>query len=248
MKQIALSISLAAVLLLAFFLGSQLPNTGTAQSFGTTQVINEPPRTITVNGSGAVTAAPDALVANVSVVSLETSLDEAIVDNNQKMAAISETLKLLGIDPKDIKTSNFSVYPEREKNRGPIVRYRVTNTLNLMIRDLESAGSILDQAVRAGANEIHGVRFTFSDPYELERQARLNAVEDAMNKATELVEAAGASLGKVLTISSHHSSPLRTEMAVMDFDMSEQAAFSAVPLEPGEMGLNISVSITLSIE
>jgi len=241
MKQIILVSSMAIALIIAFAAGSMLQPTGIAQTSSTTDNVQ---RTISLSGTGIVTTSPDALTATIGVTSLELSLAEALADNNQKMTAIIDLLKSLGIADEDIQTSNFNVSVERENFNGPITGYRVSNAVSVLIRDLDAAGSILDQAVGAGANEIYGIGFTVSERGELESQARAAAVADALSKAQELVDAAGVQLGEVLTINAFGGSGTTNEAREFDFAASE----SSVPLQGGQIQVRIDVEVTLAIE
>jgi hypothetical protein len=243
-KQIALTVGLALALIATFIIGSQFSGTGIAQQ--TVNPTNEPNRTISITGEGTISATPDALSANISVVSIERTLNEAIADNNIKMEAVIAALKALGIESKEIQTTQFNVNVEREKWDGPVTGYRVWNQVHVTTTDLDSAGTILDSAIAAGANDVNGVQFIISDREELEREARLAAIADAMSKAEEMVNAAGAQLGNVLTISSY--SPNRGYQPYeINYRAMESDAAPAVPLESGELDLRVSVQLTFAI-
>ena len=59
-------------------------------------------RTITVSGEGNVVIEPDIAKINVSVVSEDKTVSKVIDDNTDKMNAIINKLKEVGIDKKDI--------------------------------------------------------------------------------------------------------------------------------------------------
>lgn len=48
--------------------------------------------------------------------------------------------------------------------------------VSVTIRDLDQAGTLLDQVVQVGANRVYGIRFGVADPTELLTQARDQAV------------------------------------------------------------------------
>lgn len=245
MKQIVVAAGSALAALLIFLVGALVLGPVAARP-----VLSENPdstfqRTITVTGEGVVTAKPDSLQAEISVVTLEKNLQEALTENNRKMAAVVAALKELGIADKDIQTARFNVDPEQAPYNGPIIRYRVSNSVQVTIRDLARAGELLDRAIEAGANDIYGVWFSISDPEQPEKQARLQAVEDAMIKARELVETAGAKLGAVLTITTDSYSPRYYGLERMTLPMATDVA---VPIEAGELQVKVTMQVVFEIE
>ena len=240
-KQVTLSTGITLAVLAIFLLGAQVMGPGATSSMKTLDSSFQ--RTITVTGDGAFTANPDSVEADIGVTSLRDTLQEAIAENNQKMAAAIAALKELGIAEKDIQTVRFDVELERAIYNGPITGYRVSNQLHITIRDLTRAGEVLDRAIEAGANDVSQIHFAANDVAELEKEARQRAIADAMSKAREMVEVTGAKLGSVLTINTlSYNPPLVARYAVMSADAK------SVPLEPGELQLKVSVQVVFAIE
>src|SRR5262245_60098938 len=74
---------------------------------------------ITVVGSGEVSARPDMAEIQVGVVSQAATAAKALQENNDVMAKLLKTLSGAGIGEKDVQTSNFSVMPQyRHDPRG----------------------------------------------------------------------------------------------------------------------------------
>ncbi|MBT6905725.1 MAG: SIMPL domain-containing protein, partial [Gemmatimonadetes bacterium] len=86
------------------------------------------------------------------------------------------------------------------KVEGDEGQYRVSNMLRVELSDLEQVDSVLEEVVRAGANQIWGVEMVVSDVEALAVQARAKAVERARAKAEELARLHGRKLGEVLRI------------------------------------------------
>ncbi len=113
-------------------------------------------------------------------------------------------LKEMGIAEEDIQTSGYSVFSERYSPDGTAateVQYRVTNTVNVLIRDLDKVGAVLDASIEAGANNIYGVEFLLDDPTAARSAARQMAVENAAATATELAGLTGVEVGPIVSIS-----------------------------------------------
>ena len=73
------------------------------------------------------------------------------------MTVLLETLKKLGLTDKDIQTSNYSVYTERVTPPTPGAEvsadqmiYHVTNQVDVIVRDVNQLGDVLDKAVESG--------------------------------------------------------------------------------------------------
>jgi len=209
---------------------------------------HEPPkRTITINGKGSVKAAPDKVSVSAGVESQAPTAQEAFAKNTAAMTRVVDTLKEAGIDPKDIQTTNFSVSPRYDtRDDGKparLVGYSVSSSVYVTMHDIDKVGIILDQLVTAGANSIGGISFDIDKPEEKQNEARKAAMEDAIAKAKLYVEAAGAELGPVMTITEQGGYVPRTMAA----PMMESAAKPA-PIEPGTESVDIEVQVTWELK
>ena len=174
-----------------------------------TSAAEHPARTITVVGTGKVSLIPDIAQVNVGAEARADTVSEAKAEVDHQMVAIHTALEEMGIDEKDIQTSHYSIHYERELKpvvqEGPIVEgqegYRVSNILRVTVRDVEKAGDVVDAAVEAGANQVHGVTFTVSDEGNWQGQAREKAMADASERAGELADLVDLELGEVLSVS-----------------------------------------------
>lgn len=211
---------------------------------------------MTLSGTGIVRSAPDMATITTGVLTQSQTAREALDANTAAMAELIEVLRAAGLENRDIQTSDFNVnpqyvYTDRRDEHGytlppQISGYQVTNSVTITVRDLDSLGAVLDQAVTVGANTINGISFSVADPAKLYEEARRRAVADAFDKARVYAEALDVRLGSIEAISEQdHYTPPQPVMraAVMEFD-----AGSAVPVEAGELTHTITATITWSIE
>ena len=206
-------------------------------------------RQITVSGLGEVHAVPDKASLTAGVISLGNTAVQALAQNTSDMQGLFNALKSLGIAEKDIQTSNFSVSPRfgrYDKNDLPpkIVGYQVSNSVTVILRNMDNLGQALDSFVTAGANNLGGVQFSFSDPSSLQTKARIAAIKDAKARAKLYAETAGASLGQVLIIQESAASrpmPVMARMASFTED-------SSVPIAAGEGTISAGVTVTFALE
>ena len=209
-----------------------------------------------ITGHGEIMAAPDTAFVTSGVTSQGTTAKEALDANNADMKALIDTLKAAGIDAVDIQTSGFSVSPNyvysdaRDANgyqlTPKVVGYTVYNGVTVVVRDLASLGSVLDQAVTVGANQISGVTFSVDDPKELYNQARKLAFADARDKAELYAEAAGVELGALALISEITGS----SQPPQPYAFKAEAAMdrSVVPVEVGQLTFSIDVNVNWDLE
>jgi uncharacterized protein YggE len=164
----------------------------------------------------------------------------------QKVVA---ALKDFGINARDIKTTNFSIYPQQHwDNQGQPtgeITYMVDNTVMVTVRDLSKIGELLNEAVTAGSNSINGIQFDVEDKADALSSARQAAVAEARRVAEELAQAAGVQVGAIQEISVSGSQPVPIR-----FDMSAaaQAAGGEVPVETGEMTVTVDVNVVFQIQ
>ncbi len=209
-----------------------------------------PNRTITVVGTGKAFGTPDVARVTVGIETRSELVQEAADDNNAKMSALLDAIAELGIDKKDIQTSNYSIYTDRrpllsseiESSEESLV-YVVNNQVTVTVRDLESLGDVLDAAVAAGANNVYGIYFTVDDPSALESEARANAVADAKARAESLAGLAGVEVGDVLSISEVIGGPI----AVPVMEAARGMGQASVPIEVGELEVSMNVQVTYAI-
>lgn len=235
------SILLAAVLVLATLLSACGPTTVNQSSL----------RTLNVNGTGTISLTPDIAYIYLGVHSENPSASEAVASNNAQTQKVIDALKKLGIDEKDIRTTNFSIWPSAQYSpdgQQTGTTYMVDNTVYVTIRDLSKLGDLLDTVIKAGANTVNSIQFDVADKTEALKQARDEAVKNAQTQAEELAKAAGVTLGEVQTIGFYDSVPSPVYEGGKGGGGSDMAASVTVPIQPGQMTLTATVSMTYAIK
>ena len=205
-------------------------------------------RTISLVATGAVKTTPDKVDISTGVTSEAKSAREALDQNTEAMAKVVEALKVEGIEPKDIQTTNFSVspvYEQRKEGTAPfIVGYRVTNSVRITVRDTKKLGAILDKVVSLGANQIDSIEFGVEEPEVLKDEARKLALKNVTDNAKLYAEAAGVELGPIVTISEEESSYYpRFAPAATRMEMSKD-----VPIEAGTASVEVRVRVTWELQ
>ena len=106
------------------------------------------------------------------------------------------------------------------------------------IRDFAASGTILNQVVAAGANQINSIRLDISDPQPLQDEAMEAAIADAKRKAELMAAAAGVRLVRVLSVSAYANSGPQFELA---------RAAVAVPILGGEQAITANATVMFKI-
>lgn len=222
---------------------------GVAPTVSPTPVATPSAHTISVTGNGQVNVSPDIAVATLGVETRNTDVTVAVSDNATASKAVADAIRGLGVQDKDIQTSNFTVYSQEVT--GPNgqstgqVNYVVDNSISFTIRDLSKLGQILGAALGAGANSVQGVSFSLADQAPAMLRARVKAVQDAQARAATLAAAAGVKLGPPISISEVTVSPTPVMAQAMGLG---GGGSSAVPVSSGSLSVDVTVTMVFQIQ
>ena len=213
------------------------------------QAAPESLRTLNVSGVGVVYLTPDIVYINIGVNTQRENAADAVAINKTQTSAVIQAIKDFGVDAKDIRTTNFSIWSNPQYDpAGQITgtNYSVDNTVNVTVRELDKLGDLLDAAIQAGANSIYSIQFDVEDKTEATKQARTQAVEDAKIEAQELADASGLSLVQIENINYYESSA--TPFFEGKGGGGGAASEAAVPIQPGQLAISVTVNLTYSIK
>jgi uncharacterized protein len=204
------------------------------------------PRTLSATGTGEVYVTPDIAYINIGIHSQADTVNAALTENNKNAQAIVDTLGGLGVETKDIQTSNFNVYPNNTYSPDGTISgtyYAVDNTVYVTVRDLSKMGDLLDAVVSSGANTINGITFDVANKDEATAKARDLAIQKAQTEAAAIAKSAGVTLGEVQTISISTSYPTTTM-----YDAKAVGGGASVPISAGQLSISIDANITYIIK
>lgn len=207
-------------------------------------------KTINISADGKVTVSSDIAQISFSVVTDGQTAEEVQQKNTEAMNKVIDYIKSKGVDAKDIKTTNYNLYPRYDYINGKQTPagYNLSQTLEVKVRDLTKVGTVLTGAIARGANQVSGVQYTVDDPDSFRAQARAEAFGKAKDKAKELAKEAGVSLGRVVTFSESVSGgmPIYYDKA---YGMGGGSVASApIPdTQPGSQDITVTVNVTFEI-
>jgi uncharacterized protein YggE len=181
---------------------------------------------IQVRASGSVAGEPDIAVISLGVESVEDTASEARANAAAAMAGVMQVLDEAGIEDRDIQTKYFNISPRYQNVRVTecedeeakesstdeencttswelkLIGYAVTNQASVKIRDLDEAGTIIDQVTDAAGDlvRVNGINFSIEDPEALREEARAKAIKALQQKAETMAELAGVTLGRLVRL------------------------------------------------
>ena len=228
-----LVLGLVVALTLPSFAQSSSPSPGTGGSG----------RTVTVTGSATIRSAPDEAVVTLGVQTQAPTAQGALQQNASRMNDVMKAILGDGVKPADIATAWVNLYPNYDSGGTAIVSYSAQNQVNVTVRDLSNVGSIIDDAVDAGANLSNGIQFQLSDQNQGVERALAEAVANARGKAEALASAGDASLGSVVTIT-EGTAP---QYPPIPFAADAGRAEASTPISPPTLETEVTVTVVWSL-
>lgn len=169
---------------------------------------------ISVTGTGEVTTVPDIAQFSFSVRAEGDDAISAQESSGTVINAVMAYLKESGIEEKDIKTENYSLFPKYKYEQRPCISigycppgeqtedgFEVSQTVTVKVRAIDNAGTILAGVGQKGATDISNINFTIDDPDALKAEARKLAIEDARDQAKKLAKDLDVRLGRLVSYS-----------------------------------------------
>lgn len=225
-----------------------------------------PSSTVTVTGTGEVTAVPDVASFSFSVTESSKQVSDAQNKSSQKINKIIEALKDMGILEKDIKTTGYNTYPKYDYVKIPCSEsamdlypcqnskqvlngYEVSQTIIVKVRKTADAGTALSKVGDLGATNISGLSFVIDDMEKVQAEARNKAIKDAKEKAKVLEKSLGVRFARITSFYENGSHPVYGYGG----DMMSEKVMSSQPLSVppqvpvGENKVISNVSITYEI-
>lgn len=158
---------------------------------------------LSVVGEGKVEVVPDTAKVDVGVTVQKAATVEAAQSEIDKTNnAIIEAMKGLGIDKKNIQTSNYSIYPAYDYSSGNEKPdgFSGNVTISIKTNKVAQVSQVIEAATKAGANQVQGTTFQVENPDKYREEARNEAIANAKEQANQLAKSLGIKLGKVVNI------------------------------------------------
>lgn len=221
-----------------------------------------PTNTITVTGKADKYVAPD--IAKITFTSRSTDKKVSVAQGkvNEQVKSAIDKIKGLGIDAKDIKTTNVYSYPKY--TYGTVIctvgmavcppqktildGYEYSQTTEVKIKNIEKVGDVLDALGAVEITEVSGPDFSVDNIDTVKDGIRSNAIDNAKEKAHTLAKELGVDLVRITsfneTSGDYYPQPMYSKMAGM---ASSESVSSADTINVGENKITSQVTITYEI-
>jgi uncharacterized protein YggE len=201
---------------------------------------------VIVNGTGTLQVAPDMATINVGVQTQNEDANAAQQENAALMDQVVSAIKAQGIAADDIKTAQYNLYKTADYSSSSDTRkeyYVANNTVNVVVRDIDKVGSIIDVASANGANNINSITFSVEDDSAYYQEALKLAMTNAKGKATAIMSTFGKtpSLPQQVSETSSGGSIVYNTEAVRAYAMDTA---SSTPIESGQITITAKVTVT----
>ena len=206
-------------------------------------------RTISVTGTGKITAQPDTYQFNPSYQKPTTGELITVI------TTVTNKLKELGVAEKDIQLqSNAYTDPQPlgDKVMTAPAPEQVGSTAYLTIKvpNKELAQKVQDYITTTGAEGQLTPQPTFSDEKqkELKDQARAKAIDDAKAQASKTANNLGAKLGRVVEVKDSTEFGGIYSLEAGSSRGTAQDTVTTLPIFPGEQNITFAVQVTFEIK
>ncbi len=169
---------------------------------------------IVVKGVGEVYISPDMATISVGVETLNMDVVKAENENSLIVNNLISVLIYNNIEKKNIKTSNYSIYKKQDYLTQSVLGYQVTNNMDITIYDLQSAGNLISELTKNGANVLRGVSFSIKNKEDAEAEAFKLALNSAKSKAL-ILGGENFVVSKIVEDGIYNSFPVRSDTAFL---------------------------------
>lgn len=152
-------------------------------------------------GSSTITLKPDMAVISFTTETTEKSQTVSLAKNSEKMNKILKEFKKFGIKEKDISTQGFRVYPVYNYDEGEKLQgYKVSNNINITVRNLNDIGKLLDLGIKSGADQVGDITYSSTKMEETYNKALELAAKNGKKKAESTLKGIGKKVKEVVYI------------------------------------------------
>lgn len=216
--------------------------------FSVTSVTTQKTTTFDVRGEGRVTVKPDIASVSVGVQANGSTVKAAQEQINNVINKVSQAVKALGINEKDILTTNYNINPAYDYTEPTqrITGYTASTNLLIKVRQIDKVNQAIDAATANGANQVSGVSFEVDDKLKAENEARQKAVDEAKKKAQDASRIAGFRLGKIVNYTEGIGG-YPEPVSYLRAQDTKEVVQPPTQIEPGSTDIVITVTLSFDI-
>jgi len=205
---------------------------------------------VMVLGDSIVQAQPDTAIISVAVVTQNRTAITAQQENAAKTDAVVRALKAAAGSGAEVKTSGYSLQPQRVYKEGQpptITGYEARNSVTVTLSDLTKVGAVIDAAAQAGANDFSNVAFTLRQDRQARDRALSEATQVAVSKAKVIATALGGRLVRIVEVQ-EEGFQQRPPVPVYQVETYMAKQSVATPIEVGALDISSKVQLIAEVE
>ncbi len=206
------------------------------------------PPVVVTNGEAVVRVAPDVAHVRLTTEARAPTAKAAQQDDAQRMAAVQQALKQLGLGEDVVRTLSYDLQQEFDYDKGKQTPrdYVARHTIEVRVDDVARLGDVIGKAVDSGAAGVAGIQFDVKARESVEREALRKAVEDARARADAAAAGAGTTVGGIVRLEEQRQQ-VEGPRPFMARNMAAEAA-TATPIATGEIEIRANVTLTSSLK
>lgn len=221
------------------------------QAVATPQQSDKKVTRVMVAGDSIVRAQPDTAILTLSVVTQGRRAIDAQQENATKTDAVVRALKAAAGASAEVKTSGYSLQPQRVYKEGQpptITGFEARNSVTVTTSELNKVAAIIDAGAQAGSNDISGIEFTLRQDRPARDRALSEATREAVGKAQIIAQALGGRVVRIVEVQEEGLQRPVPLYATMTAAVNTQRAEVATPIEIGSLDISSRVQLIAEIE
>jgi uncharacterized protein YggE len=205
---------------------------------------------VLVSGDSIVQAQPDTAIVTIAVVTQAKTAIDAQHENATKSEAVMRAVKSSSGAGAEVKTSGYSLQPQRVYKEGvppTISGYETRNSVTVTLSDLTKIGAVIDAAGAAGANDVTAISFTLRKDQPAKDQALREATREALSKAQLVAQALNGRVVRIVEVQEEgvqRPSPVAYEAE----SFMTKRANAQTPVEVGSLDISARVQLIAEVE
>ncbi len=217
--------------------------------------------TFSADGTAKRLVTPD--IAEITIGTYVQGRDITSIQKQatEKINKATDAVKALEIPDEDVQTVNYNLTPEKKFESNEIESYSVNVAIKVTIRNTdpkdEMVGKVIEAATNAGLNEVRSLTFEVDNQEEILDELKVEAIDNAKERAKVLAKESGLKLGKLLNMSEGYNPYYYDDYkSAASFGSAESMPAVNLPLdaapeiqvEPGQFELSTTVTLIYEIK
>lgn len=213
-------------------------------------------RTIRVSGKGAISVKPDMIRLMLTLEDMYDTYEKTLEQSTVQVEILKDCFEKLGFQRTDLKTLSFNVDTEYESYQDcqkawkrRFLGYKFLHHLKI---EFDADNKRLGQVLYAPIKPEFRINYTIKDTEAAKNQLLGKAVTDSKEKAKVLTEAAGVTLGDIITIDyswgeiAFLSEPMHKCMSLAEGCCMSSSSYD-IDIEPDDIDVTDTVTVVWKI-